>query len=109
MTTVASQLRQDKQLTPDARPSYPAYAAAVATKAGQATVLLSCRRNNSKKKTGMHARIAKLLEVCVIRVDYVIIGHFKNSKVRRTERTLWRQQVRAYLKYQEWDNPNIPC
>eukprot|EP00972_Heterocapsa_arctica_P066769 9852808-Heterocapsa_arctica.AAC.1 len=57
----------------------------------------------------MHVRIAKLPEVCVIRVDYMIIGHCKNSTARQTERTVWRQQVRAYLKFQEWDNPNIPC
>eukprot|EP00972_Heterocapsa_arctica_P071072 10499041-Heterocapsa_arctica.AAC.1 len=57
----------------------------------------------------MHVLIPKLPEGRVICVDYMIVGHCKNSKARQRERTQWRQQVRAYLTYQEWDNPNIPC
>eukprot|EP00972_Heterocapsa_arctica_P084477 12443518-Heterocapsa_arctica.AAC.1 len=57
----------------------------------------------------MRVQLAKLPEVRVIVVDYMVIDHCKNANARQTERTLWRQQVQAYLTYQEWDNFNIPC
>eukprot|EP00972_Heterocapsa_arctica_P035175 5178222-Heterocapsa_arctica.AAC.1 len=60
----------------------------------------------------MRDQLARLPEVRVIVVDYVVIGHCKNcknAKARQTERAQRRQQVQAYLKDQEWDNSNIPC
>eukprot|EP00972_Heterocapsa_arctica_P030847 4538928-Heterocapsa_arctica.AAC.1 len=56
---------------------------------------------NSKQQTGMRVQLARLPEVRVIVVDYMVIGHCENAKARQTERTQWRQQVRAYLKDQE--------